>query len=206
MVTLNKIYTKTGDDGTTALADGSRRPKHDARIETYGAVDEANAAIGLARLHTHHDATLDAVLARLQNDLFDLGADLATPENKLESKPDDKNADKAVLRISAHQVARLEAEIDSLNAALAPLKSFVLPGGSAAAAHLHLARTIMRRAERALSAASAPETGGAKGAHFSAHARHYINRASDLLFVAARVANSEHGGDILWQPAHNATL
>ena len=188
MVKLTKIYTKTGDDGSTALADGSRRAKHDLRIATYGAVDEANAAIGLARLYTGAMQELDAVLARLQNDLFDLGADLATPEN----------VDFAALRIVPQQVARLESEIDRLNGDLAPLESFILPGGHPAAAHLHLARTIMRRAERMLSAATAQND-----EVFSEPARAYINRASDLLFVAARSANAgENGeGDILWQPA-----
>lgn len=188
MVKLTKIYTKTGDDGSTALADGSRRAKHDLRIATYGAVDEANAAIGLARLYTGAMQELDAVLARLQNDLFDLGADLATPEN----------VDFEALRIMPQQVARLESEIDRLNGDLAPLESFILPGGHPAAAHLHLARTIMRRAERMLSAATAQND-----EVFSEPARAYINRASDLLFVAARSANAgENGeGDILWQPA-----
>ena len=188
MVKLTKIYTKTGDDGSTALADGSRRAKHDLRIATYGAVDEANAAIGLARLYTGAMQELDAVLARLQNDLFDLGADLATPEN----------VDFEALRIVPQQVARLESEIDRLNGDLAPLESFILPGGHPAAAHLHLARTIMRRAERMLSAATAQND-----EVFSEPARAYINRASDLLFVAARSANAgEDGeGDILWQPA-----
>ena len=188
MVKLTKIYTKTGDDGSTALADGSRRAKHDLRIATYGAVDEANAAIGLARLYTGAMQELDAVLARLQNDLFDLGADLATPEN----------VDFEALRIVPQQVARLESEIDGLNGDLAPLESFILPGGHPAAAHLHLARTIMRRAERMLSAATAQND-----EVFSEPARAYINRASDLLFVAARSANAgENGeGDILWQPA-----
>ncbi|MGB0342933.1 MAG: cob(I)yrinic acid a,c-diamide adenosyltransferase [Parvibaculales bacterium] len=188
MVKLTKIYTKTGDDGSTALADGSRRAKHDLRIATYGAVDEANAAIGLARLYTGEMQELDAVLARLQNDLFDLGADLATPEN----------VDFEALRIVPQQVARLESEIDRLNGDLTPLESFILPGGHPAAAHLHLARTIMRRAERILSAATAQNDEA-----FSEPARAYINRASDLLFVAARAANAgENGaGDILWQPA-----
>ena len=188
MVKLTKIYTKTGDDGSTALADGSRRAKHDLRIATYGAVDEANAAIGLARLYTGAMQELDAVLARLQNDLFDLGADLATPEN----------VDFEALRIVPQQVARLESEIDRLNGDLTPLESFILPGGHPAAAHLHLARTIMRRAERMLSAATAQND-----EVFSEPARAYINRASDLLFVAARSANAgENGeGDILWQPA-----
>ena len=187
MVKLNKIYTRTGDDGTTMLADGSKRPKHDPRIACYGAVDEANAAIGLARLHTADDAEMDALLARLQNDLFDLGADLATPETE----------QFAALRVTAAQVERLENEIDRLNADLAPLDSFILPGGTAAAAHLHLARTIIRRAERHLSAATEA------GDSFSAVARQYINRASDLLFVAARCANRNGAADILWVPGDN---
>ena len=187
MVKLNKIYTRTGDNGSTALADGSRRPKHDARIACYGAVDEANAALGLARLHTKDNTALDALLARLQNDLFDLGADLATPDtDKFDA-----------LRITAKQVDRLENEIDALNGDLAPLESFVLPGGTPAAAHLHLARTLIRRAERLLSAASD------KGDGFNDLARQFINRASDLLFVAARAANQNGGGDVLWQPGAN---
>lgn len=184
MVKLTKIYTRSGDDGSTALADGTRRAKHDARIAAYGTVDETNAAIGIARLHTAEDADLDALLARLQNDLFDLGADLATPET---------DAFEA-LRIVPAQVARLEAEIDRLNEKLDPLDSFVLPGGSPAAAHLHLARTLMRRAERDVSAAAdAGET-------FNEAARHYLNRASDLLFVAARFANDHGKNDVKWVP------
>lgn len=184
MVKLTKIYTRSGDDGSTALADGTRRAKHDARIAAYGTVDETNAAIGMARLYTAEDADLDALLARLQNDLFDLGADLATPET---------DAFEA-LRIVPAQVARLEAEIDRLNEKLDPLDSFVLPGGSPAAAHLHLARTLMRRAERDVSAAAdAGET-------FNEAARHYLNRASDLLFVAARFANDHGKNDVKWVP------
>lgn len=184
MVKLTKIYTRSGDDGSTALADGTRRAKHDARIAAYGTVDETNAAIGMARLYTAEDADLDALLARLQNDLFDLGADLATPET---------DAFEA-LRIVPAQVARLEAEIDLLNEKLDPLDSFVLPGGSPAAAHLHLARTLMRRAERDVSAAAdAGET-------FNEAARHYLNRASDLLFVAARFANDHGKNDVKWVP------
>ncbi|MGC6535421.1 MAG: cob(I)yrinic acid a,c-diamide adenosyltransferase [Parvibaculales bacterium] len=187
MVKLNKIYTRSGDDGTTALADGARRPKHDARIACYGAVDEANAALGMARLHLSAQADLDALIGRLQNDLFDLGADLATPET------DQFEA----LRISPKQVQRLEDEIDTLNADIPPLDSFILPGGSAAAAHLHLARTLIRRAERLLSAALE------KGDSFSEPARQFINRASDLLFVAARAANQNGAQDVLWQPGAN---
>lgn len=184
MVKLNKIYTRTGDDGTTMLADGSRRAKHDHRIACYGAVDEANAALGMARLHTKDMADLDALLARLQNDFFDLGADLSTPEtDKFEA-----------LRISDAQVDRLENEIDTMNETLAPLDSFVLPGGTAAAAHLHLARTLIRKAERMLSAALGD------GDEFSDAARRYINRASDLLFVAARAANENGAKDVKWVP------
>ena len=190
MVTLNKIYTRTGDDGTTALADGSRRVKYDLRIESYGAVDEANAAIGLARLHTK-ETTLDDILARLQNDLFDLGADLATPNTE-----EDKNSSFQPLRILPEQVTRIEQEIDLLNADLTPLTSFVLPGGEPAAAFLHLARTIMRRAERNLIRLS-DERDADK---INEVTKSYINRASDLLFVAGRVANKNGSADVLWQP------
>ena len=190
MVTLNKIYTRTGDDGTTALADGSRRVKYDLRIESYGAVDEANAAIGLARLHTK-GTTLDDILARLQNDLFDLGADLATPNTE-----EDKNSSFKPLRILPEQVTRIEQEIDLLNADLTPLTSFVLPGGEPAAAFLHLARTIMRRAERNLIRLS-DERDADK---INEVTKSYINRASDLLFVAGRVANKNGSADVLWQP------
>jgi len=190
MVTLNKIYTRTGDDGTTALADGSRRVKYDLRIESYGAVDEANAAIGLARLHTK-GTTLDDILARLQNDLFDLGADLATPNTE-----EDENSSFQPLRILPEQVTRIEQEIDILNADLTPLTSFVLPGGEPAAAFLHLARTIMRRAERNLIRLS-DERDADK---INEVTKSYINRASDLLFVAGRVANKNGSADVLWQP------
>lgn len=187
MVKLTKIYTRSGDDGTTMLADGSRRPKHDHRIACYGAVDEANAALGMARLHTQNMLELDGLLARLQNDFFDLGADLATPETDA-FEP---------LRISQAQVERLENEIDALNENLAPLDSFVLPGGTAAAAHLHLARTLIRKAERKLSAALE------NGDGFSEPARQFINRASDLLFVAARAANENGALDVKWMPGAN---
>lgn len=190
MVTLNKIYTRTGDDGTTALADGSRRVKYDLRIESYGAVDEANAAIGLARLHTK-GTTLDDILARLQNDLFDLGADLATPNTE-----EDENSSFQPLRILPEQVTRIEQEIDILNADLTPLTSFVLPGGEPAAAFLHLARTIMRRAERNLIRLS-DERDADK---INEVTKSYINRASDLLFVAGRIANKNGSADVLWQP------
>ncbi|HMO28890.1 cob(I)yrinic acid a,c-diamide adenosyltransferase [Enterovirga sp.] len=178
MVALNRIYTKAGDGGRTQLVGGERRKKHDLRIECYGTVDELNASIGLARLHTAGEAALDAMLARIQNDLFDLGADLATPPRDAPAKRED-------LRILDSQVERLEREIDGMNEGLAPLRSFVLPGGTAAAAHLHLARTVCRRAERrALLVDDA-------------------NRLSDLLFVAARHANGQGRLDVLWVPGQN---
>ena len=191
MVVLNRIYTKTGDAGTTALGTGERRRKDDLRIETYGTVDEANSAIGVARIATAVDpnlAELDAMLGRIQNDLFDLGADLCTPDSgkPLAYEP---------LRIVEPQVERLEADIDKLNADLAPLGSFVLPGGSAAAAHLHVARTVVRRAERLivhLAATLGEPVGGP--------AMRYLNRLSDFLFVAARHANHVGPGDVLWAP------
>ena len=185
MVVLNRIYTRTGDDGSTALGSGERRPKYDLRIEAYGTVDEVNAALGMARIHTPMDAQLDAMLARIQNDLFDLGADLCLPGT-------------ARLRIAESQVTRLEGEIDALNAALKPLQSFVLPGGTPAAASLHLARTICRRAERLMVAlADKP------GEEVSPVAVKYVNRLSDFLFVAARHANQQGAGDVLWVPGQN---
>jgi cob(I)alamin adenosyltransferase len=186
MVVLNRIYTRTGDDGTTALGTGERRPKHDRRIAAYGTVDELNATIGLARLHTGAEPRVDAMLARIQNDLFDLGADLCTPETG-------RSASRERLRIVEPQVARLEQEIDLLNGELAPLNSFVLPGGTAAAAHLHLARTVCRRAERTCVALAERED-------VSVVALKYLNRLSDLLFVAARYANDEGRDDVLWSP------
>ena len=191
MVVLNRIYTRTGDDGDTALGTGERRPKFDLRVEAYGTVDETNATLGMARLHTGADPNLDAMLARIQNDLFDLGADLCTPDKgeKLAYEP---------LRIVQTQVDRLEKEIDELNASLAPLRSFVLPGGAPAAAALHLSRTISRRAERLMVARSRTE-----GAVVSAPALHYVNRLSDFLFVASRYANLNAGGDVLWTPGKN---
>jgi len=190
VVVLNRIYTRTGDEGLTGLADGTRVSKASDRVSAYGEVDELNAFLGLARLETSGDPELDAMLARIQNDLFDLGADLATP-----LKPDGPPA----LRIVESQVERLEREIDALNAALSPLTSFVLPGGSRASAYLHLARTTCRRAERAATAfiAALP----APGAH--SEALRYLNRLSDLLFVAARFANGKGEGDVLWVPAAN---
>lgn len=182
MVKLNRIYTKTGDDGTTGLGNGRRIAKNAVRMEAIGAVDEANAAIGVARLYAK--GTADKMLAAIQNDLFDLGADLCLPES----------AKRAGLRVSDDQVRRLEGEIDSLNARLKPLNSFVLPGGSALAAHLHLARTLVRRAERAMVALAAAEKTGAP-------ALRYINRLSDHLFVLSRIANK--GKDVLWVPGAN---
>ena len=191
MVKLNKIYTRTGDDGTTGLVTGPRRLKHDLRVDAYGTVDETNSVIGVARLATGSMAELDGMLFRIQNDLFDLGADLATPDTgeKVEWEP---------LRVVQSQVDRLEAEIDTLNANLDPLTSFVLPGGSQAAAHLHVARTISRRAERLM-----VELSKFEGEVVGAPALKYINRLSDFLFVAARYANGGGKADILWVPGKN---
>ncbi len=192
MVVLNKIYTRTGDDGTTALGTGERVRKDGLRVSAYGTVDEANAAIGLAVLAlTEDNGTLRDMLLRIQNDLFDLGADLCVPDRgeELPYEP---------LRISSGQVDRLEAEIDELNQELEPLKSFVLPGGSAAAAALHQARTIVRRAERMIVelAAEADEP-------VSDPAMKFVNRLSDFLFVAARYANDKGKSDVLWVPGSN---
>jgi cob(I)alamin adenosyltransferase len=191
MVVLNKIYTRTGDDGTTALGSGGRRKKYDLRIAAYGTVDETNAAIGIARLHTAGDAALDAALARIQNDLFDVGADLCTPGHG-------KGPGGARLTVTDKQVAWLEAEIDQLNAELAPLRSFVLPGGSPAAAYLHLARTTCRRAERLTA-----ELKDKAGESVTPEVLKYLNRLSDYLFVAGRYANSKGAGDVLWKPGEN---
>ena len=192
MVKLNKIYTRTGDDGTTGLGSGERRLKSDLRVEAYGTVDEANAAIGLARLHTAvSHPEVDALLGRIQNDLFDLGADLSVPDTgkKLDCEP---------LRIIAAQTARVEADIDRLNKDLEPLRSFILPGGSPAAAALHLARTVTRRAERLMVAlAQNPDE------HVNREGIKYINRVSDLLFVAGRVVNDNGNVDVLWVPGQN---
>lgn len=192
MVRLNRIYTRTGDDGTTGLGSGERRLKSDLRVEAYGTVDEANATIGVARLSTGDDPALDAMLARIQNDLFDLGADLATPVSEGEAKAE------GALKIHPHQVERLEAEIDALNASLAPLKSFILPGGSPAAAALHVARTVCRRAERLMVALTQAE-----GEIVDPAGVRYVNRLSDLLFVAARHANRDGADDVLWVPGQN---
>ncbi|WP_297322595.1 cob(I)yrinic acid a,c-diamide adenosyltransferase [uncultured Bartonella sp.] len=185
MVKLNKIYTRTGDDGTTGLVNGERRSKADLRVEAYGTIDETNAAIGLARLETVGE--LDKMLEIIQNDLFDLGADLATPQ---------PSKNKVDLRIVSTQTKRLENEIDKLNKMLSPLTSFVLPGGSKASAHLHLARTVVRRAERAMVALHNQEK-------VNNEALQYINRLSDFLFVAARYANDYGKNDVLWTPGKN---
>ena len=191
MVKLNKIYTRTGDDGTTGLVSGARRRKDDLRVEAYGTVDETNSCIGLVRQHTSANPELDAMLERIQNDLFDLGADLATPET-------DEPPAYEPLRIVQAQVDRLEREIDLLNAALQPLKSFVLPGGTPAAAALHLARTVSRRAERIMVTLARSED-----ERVSPPALKYINRLSDFLFVAARSVNDGGRTDILWIPGKN---
>jgi len=189
MVVLNRIYTRTGDGGETALGDGSRVAKTSPRVASYGTVDELNAALGLARV-AGEGATAEAI-GRAQNDLFDLGADLATPGFET-----DAAAPRPRLRIVAAQVGRLEAEIDAMNAGLAPLRSFVLPGGTPLAAALHLARTICRRAERETVALAAMEP-------VNPEAVRYLNRLSDWLFVAARVANDGGRGDLLWVPGAN---
>jgi cob(I)alamin adenosyltransferase len=186
MVRLTPIYTRGGDAGETSLGDGARVAKYDPRVEAFGTVDEANAAIGLARLSAPPEA--DAMLARIQNDLFDLGADLCTPE--------DGRRAAGALRIQASQVDRLEHEIDTLNAALKPLDSFVLPGGTQCAAHLHLARTVTRRAERLVAALAVRET-------VNSEALKYLNRLSDHLFVLSRHVNDKGAGDVMWTPGAN---
>ncbi|WP_293867798.1 cob(I)yrinic acid a,c-diamide adenosyltransferase [uncultured Alsobacter sp.] len=192
MVVLNRIYTRTGDAGTTALGTGERRPKYDLRVEAYGTVDETNATIGLARLHTERAHPLvDAMLARIQNDLFDLGADLCTPETGEPPKWEP-------LRVLDSQVERIEQEIDTLNADLQPLRSFVLPGGSPAAAALHLSRTVCRRAERLM-----VELAAQPGESVGGPALRYVNRLSDFLFVASRHVNDRGQADVLWVPGKN---
>ena len=192
MVQLTKIYTRGGDQGETSLGDGSRVAKHDARVEAYGTVDEANAVIGLVRVEIARagadEKDLDATLSRIQNDLFDLGADLCTPE-------DGRRAEGA-LRIAASQVEWLETEIDKINERLAPLSSFILPGGSPVAAQLHLARTVARRAERCVTELARSET-------VNTEAVKYLNRLSDLLFVMSRAANNDGTDDVLWVPGAN---
>ena len=190
MVKLNVIYTRTGDDGSTGLVRGPRRTKFDLRVEAYGTVDEANATIGAARLQTGAMPKVDSVLARIQNDLFDVGSDLATPG---EDAPD---ATHPSLRVTAVQTAWLERQIDHFNADLSPLTSFVLPGGSPTAAALHVARTVTRRAERIVVALSAAEP------DVNPEAIAYLNRLSDLLFVLARVANANGAKDVLWVPGN----
>jgi cob(I)alamin adenosyltransferase len=191
MVVLNKIYTRTGDDGTTALGNGQRVAKHALRVASYGTVDETNAHIGVARLGTRGHGALDEMLSRIQNDLFDLGADLCVPDTgeKLEYEP---------LRVTKAQVERIEGDIDRLNSALSPLKSFILPGGAVTAAHLHVARTVCRRAERLI-----VELAGYEDEPVSDAALQYVNRLSDFLFVAARHANANGEGDVLWVPGQN---
>jgi len=191
MVKLNKIYTRTGDAGTTGLGTGERVRKDALRIAAYGTVDETNAAIGMVRIHLAGHPGLDAKLGRVQNDLFDLGADLCVPDRGEKPKFEP-------LRVSDDQVARLEAEIDEMNAELKPLKSFVLPGGSPASAALHVARTVSRRAEREMVALAAQE-----GEPVSAAALKYINRLSDFLFVAGRYVNDRGRSDVLWVPGQN---
>jgi len=194
MVKLNRIYTKTGDDGSTGLVRGPRRPKYDLRVEAYGTVDEANACIGMARLHSGDQPKIDKLLSRIQNDLFDVGSDLATPG------VDAADADYPTLRVRPIQTEALEKQIDQYNEALEPLTSFVLPGGSPLAAALHVARTVTRRAERITVqlAAAEPET--------SPEAVRYLNRLSDLLFVLSRVANGNGAKDVLWVPGNHGDL
>ncbi|MGC2774394.1 MAG: cob(I)yrinic acid a,c-diamide adenosyltransferase [Bradyrhizobium sp.] len=189
MVVLNRIYTRTGDDGTTALGNGERRPKYDLRVSAYGTVDETNAAIGVVRLHLSDAPEIDAMLGLIQNDLFDLGADLAVPQREGKAER---------LRMVANQVDRLEHDIDALNERLSPLTSFVLPGGTPAAAHLHVARTICRRAERIMA-----ELAARPDEPVSEAAIRYMNRLSDFLFVASRAANRNGAGDVLWVPGRN---
>ncbi len=189
MVVLNRIYTRTGDDGTTSLGSGDRRKKYDLRVATYGTVDEANAVIGIARLHTDGLPDLDQALARIQNDLFDVEADLCLSE---------KGPGGARLNITEAQVNWLEQQIDRFNAELDPLRSFILPGGSPASAYLHLARTVCRRAERMM-----VELKDTANEMDSPEARKYVNRLSDFLFVAGRYANGKGRDDVLWKPGEN---
>jgi cob(I)alamin adenosyltransferase len=194
MVKLNRIYTRTGDDGTTGLVRGPRRAKHDLRIEAYGTVEEANAFVGQARLHTVAMPRIDMLLSRIQNDLFDVGSDLATPGQ------DDADAQYPSLRVRPVQTEFLEKQIDHFNADLEPLKSFVLPGGTPLSAALHIARTVTRRAERitVALAATEPDT--------SAEAVRYLNRLSDLLFVLGRIANANGTRDVLWVPGNHGDV
>jgi cob(I)alamin adenosyltransferase len=189
MVVLNRIYTRSGDDGTTALGSGDRRKKYDLRVAAYGTLDEVNAVIGIARLHAVGEPSVDAALARIQNDLFDVEAELCLAS---------KGPGGAALTVTAAQVAWLESEIDRLNEALHPLKSFVLPGGTPAAAYLHLARTVCRRAERIM-----VELKDRPGEEVSADSIKYVNRLSDFLFVASRFMNDQGQADVLWTPGQN---
>ncbi|AXK83019.1 cob(I)yrinic acid a,c-diamide adenosyltransferase [Pseudolabrys taiwanensis] len=189
MVVLNRIYTRTGDDGTTSLGSGARRKKYDLRVDAYGTLDEVNAVLGLVRLYTAGSAALDQALSRIQNDLFDVEADLCLAE---------KGPGGARLTVTEAQVAWLEAEIDRLNDTLEPLRSFILPGGSPASAYLHLARTVCRRAERIMVALQ-----DQPGEEVSAPSLQYVNRLSDYLFVAGRYANDKGAGDVLWQPGQH---
>jgi cob(I)alamin adenosyltransferase len=191
MVVLNRIYTRTGDDGTTALGSGERRPKYDLRVAAYGTVDEVNAVIGIARLQAAGNLELDRMLARIQNDLFDVGADLCLPDKG-------KGPGGARLDVTDAQVEWLERQIDRLNSELGPLRSFVLPGGSAVAAYLHLARTVCRRAERLM-----VELKDRPGESVTAAAIKYMNRLSDFFFVAARFTNDKGAADVLWVPGQN---
>lgn len=194
MVKLNRIYTRTGDDGTTGLVRGPRRAKHDLRIDAYGTVEEANAAIGMARLHTSSMPRIDMLLGRIQNDLFDVGSDLATPG------ADAPDAQYPTLRIRPVQTEFLEKQIDHYNADLEPLRSFILPGGSPLAAALHVARTVTRRAERITVALATAEPDA------SPEAVRYLNRLSDLLFVLSRVANNNGLKDVLWVPGSHGDV
>jgi cob(I)alamin adenosyltransferase len=189
MVVLNRIYTRTGDDGTTSLGTGARRKKYDLRVEAYGTLDEVNAILGLVRLHTSGDPALDLALGRIQNDLFDAEADLCLAE---------KGPGGARMTVTDAQVAWLEGEIDRLNAELEPLRSFILPGGSPASAYMHLARTICRRAERIMVELQDRDADGVSGPSLK-----YVNRLSDYLFVAGRYANDKGAKDVLWAPGQN---
>ncbi len=189
MVVLNRIYTRTGDDGTTSLGNGERRKKYDLRVEAYGTLDEVNSVIGLARLHTDGKAPLDEVLSRVQNDLFDVEAELCLSQ---------KGPGGAKMTVTEAQVSWLEKQIDTLNADLEPLRSFVLPGGTSAAAYLHLARTVCRRGERLMVELNDKDKDGVSGP-----ALKYVNRLSDFLFVASRYANDKGTRDVLWAPGAN---
>lgn len=192
MVVLNRIYTRTGDDGTTALGTGERRKKYDLRVAAYGTLDEVNATVGLVRLHAQGDPVLDAMLSRIQNDLFDVEADLCVVGDQ------GKGPGGAKLNVTDAQVTWLEQQIDTLNEGLAPLRSFILPGGTPAAAYSHLARTVCRRAERLM-----VELRDQPGETVTPQALQYVNRLSDFLFVAGRYANDKGARDVLWSPGQN---